>query len=142
VLLERSAGAVIFRFDQNHQPLYLLLQKTDGKWDFPKGNIERGEKTEETVRREIAEETGVTTLDFLPNFKESIHIFYRRDKQLVSKWIAFFLTKTVEEKVKISWEHQDFAWLSYVEAESTLSYAQSKKVLRKVTNYLRLKGNV
>ncbi|GAI42981.1 unnamed protein product, partial [marine sediment metagenome] len=45
--LEKSAGAVIFsRSDKKIE--YLLLHYQAGHWDFPKGNIEKGEKLEET----------------------------------------------------------------------------------------------
>ncbi|HEY0011175.1 MAG TPA: NUDIX domain-containing protein [Candidatus Paceibacterota bacterium] len=34
-------------------------------WFFPKGHVEEGEDEEETARREIAEETGLTELEYL-----------------------------------------------------------------------------
>jgi 8-oxo-dGTP pyrophosphatase MutT (NUDIX family) len=37
----------------------------DGSWLFPKGHVEEGETLEETARREILEETGLTDLEFI-----------------------------------------------------------------------------
>ena len=68
----RSAGAIVFR-----GPFYLLLHYQSGHWDFPKGGIEKGEKTEETVRREVREETGIADLEFIPGFKKTIHFVYQ-----------------------------------------------------------------
>ena len=55
---EKSAGAVIFRME-NGEPYYLLLRYYSGHWEFAKGHIEEGESNEETVKREIEEETGI-----------------------------------------------------------------------------------
>ena len=79
---ERSAGAVVFRKTKSGR-VYLLIQHpgkpngrvhkpTQGHWDFPKGHIESGEKTEDTVRREVQEETGIIAIDILAGFKETI----------------------------------------------------------------------
>jgi len=71
---ETSAGAVIFR-KENNEIYYLLLHYESGHWDFPKGNIEEGEKEEETVKREAAEETGVEDIKIVEGFKEWIKYF-------------------------------------------------------------------
>ncbi len=77
--IERSAGAVVFRKEKGNIS-YLLLHYQAGHWDFPKGNIERGEKMEETVKREIKEETGIEDIEFIPGFKETIKYSYFRPK--------------------------------------------------------------
>ena len=58
---EKSCGAVIFRV--GNATKYLLLHYEAGHWDFVKGHSEKGESEEETVRREILEETGLRTTD-------------------------------------------------------------------------------
>lgn len=144
MLVERSAGAVVFRRDiqdSREEILFLLLQKPSGKWDFPKGNMEKGEPTQTTVLREVAEETGIAGLTLLPKFKETFHVFYRREEGLISKWIVFLLAETRQEHVKLSSEHESFSWLPYQQAVGTVSYPQSKKVLRRAHGYLKLKGH-
>jgi len=58
---EKSAGAVVFYLNKENLPVFLLLQNTLKKtyWEFPKGKIEENEDIEETVKREIEEETGL-----------------------------------------------------------------------------------
>src|SRR3989344_1806324 len=76
---EKSAGAIIFRKDKE-EIKYLLLQykfKTI-YWDFPKGNVEEKEKDEDTVKREIKEETGIESIEILPEFKEKVNYFYKK----------------------------------------------------------------
>ena len=86
---EKSAGAVIFKpFKQGNK--YLLLHYEAKHWDFPKGHIEKGEKEEDTVRREVKEETGIEKIDILKGFKENIHYFYKFEGRLMSKDVVFF----------------------------------------------------
>ena len=49
-------------FIENQEGLVLMQQRTHpyGKWGLPGGLMELGESTEETLRREIFEETGLT----------------------------------------------------------------------------------
>ena len=138
--VERSAGAVVFRVTKDNQAVFLLLQKPSGKWDFPKGNIEKGEPTLQTVEREVAEETGVVKINILPDFKETIKVFYRFEGEFVRKWIAFFLAETSQAKIRISFQHQDFAWMPFEQAVKTVSYPQSRRILRRAQSYLKLRG--
>ena len=145
--VERSAGAVIFRESKRGRE-YLLLhhQSMDhhrtarpvstGHWSFPKGHVEKGETTTETVRREVKEETGITKLEFIPDFKKTIRYFVNYDGQKRLKFVAFFLAKTSEKKIIISFEHQGFAWLSYEQAIITATYPSDKQVLEAAETFI------
>ncbi len=149
----RSAGAVVFREDKKtKERLYLLLQHPDadsthagkletGHWDFPKGHLEKGERTEDTVRREVCEETGIRELTFVPGFKATIRYFVSYTGKRTLKFVAYFLARTKEEKVAISDEHQSYEWLSYAKAHARLTYRNAKDVLKRAHDYL-LEGGV
>ena len=137
--VERSAGAVIFRESKEGRK-YLLLhhqaienkrasKPVTGHWSFPKGHIEKGESTEETVRREVKEETGITELEFIPGFKGTIRYFVNYDGEKRLKFVAFFLCRTAQKKIIISHEHQGFVWLPYKDALKIVTYPSDKKVL-------------
>jgi bis(5'-nucleosidyl)-tetraphosphatase len=70
IAFEKSAGAVVFR-KTDKGIKYLLLKYRNGHWDFPKGHIENGETEEETMRREVREETGIDDLKIVPGFIEN-----------------------------------------------------------------------
>lgn len=133
---EASAGAVIFRREKN-EVKYLVLHyryKTD-YWDFPKGNIEKGEIEEETVRREVKEETGIEDIEFVFGFKERVSYFYRRGGQTIFKQVTYYLAETKVTDVKISGEHIGYEWVDYQEAMNRLK-ENSKKVLKKANQFL------
>ncbi|SFJ80557.1 NUDIX hydrolase [Myroides guanonis] len=66
-LVYNSKGEVLFIF-------------RNGKWDLPKGGIERDEIIEDTAIREVEEETGVTGLKIERKLQKTYHIFKRNGK--------------------------------------------------------------
>jgi len=60
----------------------------NGKWDLPKGGIEKREEIDETAIREVEEETGVTGLKIVQKLQKTYHVFKRngRYKLKVTHW--------------------------------------------------------
>ena len=132
---ERSAGAVVCR-EAAHGRMYLLLQNA-GRWDFPKGGVEKGESELQTVMREVEEETGLKDLRMVPGFRKVVEYFYRRDGKNIHKQVVYLLAMSVDDKVKISFEHQGFGWFPYNEALGRASYDNSKMTLQEAEKFLR-----
>lgn len=142
---ETSAGAVIFR-RENNEVYYLLLHYASGHWDFPRGIIEEGEKEEETMRREVKEETGIEEVKIMEGFKEYIKYFYRNTYGLeeaekskapwVLKIVTYCLAETKNKEVKISFEHRGYKWLAYEQALEQLTFKNAKEILEKANNFL------
>jgi len=145
---EISAGAVIFRRD-NDEISYLLLHYQSGHWGFPKGHIEEGESEEETIKREIKEETGIEDIKIIEGFKEQIKYVFRRTYSLkekdkkhapwVFKIVDFRLAETKTKKVKISFEHIGYKWLPYEQAFEQLTFKNAREILKKAHCYLTRK---
>jgi 8-oxo-dGTP pyrophosphatase MutT (NUDIX family) len=131
---EKSAGAVVFRDGPNGREYLLLLNA--GRWDFPKGGVEKGESELQTVLREVKEETGLKSFAIVPGFRRVIEYFYRRDSKNVHKQVVYLLAKTSEDKVSISFEHQGYAWYAYREAVKKASYDNSKKTLEAAESFV------
>jgi 8-oxo-dGTP pyrophosphatase MutT (NUDIX family) len=132
---ETSAGAVIFR--KNGEIKFLVLQYGGGYWDFSRGHIEQGESEEETARREIAEETGLKDLEFIPGFREKTFWFFRKEGQTIYKEAIILLAKTTTDKITISSEHQDYKWLNYEEAMKVMTFKNAKAILEKANKFLK-----
>ena len=128
---ERSAGAVLFS-ETDSGKIFLLLNYPSGHWDFVKGNIEKGESLQQTVIREIREETGITDVEFIDGFEDKIEYHYQRDGNLVHKEVVFFLAKTKTTNVKISYEHLGFVWLGFDDALKKATYKNARDIMNKI----------
>lgn len=137
--IERSAGAIIFR-KEGGKIFYFLLHYQSGHWDFPKGNIEKGEKLEDTVKREVKEETGIDDIKFVPGFKETIKYFYRLKGKVIFKTVVFYLVETKTKEVKISWEHIGYKWLPYDQALKQITFKNAKEIIKRANDFLPEKG--
>jgi len=142
----KSAGAIIFRKEKRIIK-YLLIcygRKEKFWWDFPRGEIKKGESEEEAARREIFEETGIRDLEFLPNFHESYKYFFHSHKpedkkRLIFKENIIYLAAIETKEVKLSFEHHDFAWLPFEKALERLTFKNSKEILKKAHHFLSAK---
>lgn len=154
---EKSVGAIIFR-KENGINYYLLLHypsrnRRGGHWEFSKGHVEEGEKEEETMRREVQEETGIKDLKIIPGFKKYTKYFFRQYEEKVPesakkkgktpwvfKLVVFFIVETNTKEIKISPEHKGFAWLPIEDAVKKTTFKNSKILLREANDYILKRG--
>ncbi len=132
---EKSAGIVLFRNDSDKNE-FLLLNYPQGHWDFVKGKIEQNETSYETALRETREETGITNIEFIDGFEESVEYDFRFRKEDIHKKVIFFLAKTDEKNIKLSHEHNDYLWLEYSDALKKTTFENAKNVLTKANEFL------
>jgi 8-oxo-dGTP pyrophosphatase MutT (NUDIX family) len=139
MLMERSAGAVIFSIKYPRDVNFLLLKYSAGHWDFPKGNIEKWEDETQAACREIREETGIDSVVFLKGFQRKVTYNYRREQNLVHKEVIFFLAKADSQKVTLSNEHIAYSWNRFDNALSKLTYKTAKDILINANDFLKNK---
>jgi bis(5'-nucleosidyl)-tetraphosphatase len=137
MLLERSAGAVLFSIKYSRNVFFLLLRYSAGHWDFPKGNIEDGEDEVQAACREIREETGIENVIFLEGFNKKVEYNYRRHRNVIHKEVVFFLAKTDSQRVILSNEHIAYSWTDFDSALAKLTYMTAKDILVKAQDYLK-----
>lgn len=133
---EKSAGVIVYRQEKDTRK-YLLLHYEEGHWDFVKGNIEKNETEIATLTREANEEACLTDLEIIPNFKEKLSYFFKRDNELVSKEVIFYLAKTKQTDIRLSKEHIGYKWVSFENSLKQLTYKNAQEVLRKAEGFLR-----
>jgi 8-oxo-dGTP pyrophosphatase MutT (NUDIX family) len=128
---EHSAGGVVFRVDAG-QALFLLIRDSYQNWGFPKGHIEQGEQPDQAARREVAEETGLSELAIRGSI-DTIDWYFRFRGQLIHKSCQFFLMESLEAATSPQRNEGITAcrWIAFDEAESLISYANAREVLRR-----------
>ncbi|MFX1356847.1 MAG: bis(5'-nucleosyl)-tetraphosphatase [Promethearchaeota archaeon] len=129
---EKSIAAVIF-----HEKKYLLLKYGLGHWGLVKGHIEVGESNEDTIMRELQEETGITDANIIEGFKEKYDYYFEFQGQKIHKYVDCYLIKTNTKEVKLSYEHDDYIWLPLKEAIIRATFNNTKILLKKANSYQR-----
>lgn len=127
---EFSVAAIVF-----HKKEYLLLKYGLGHWEFVKGHKEENESNEQTILRELEEETSITDAEIVNGFKEKYDYFFTFRGQKIHKRVACYLIKSNTKDVEISYEHEDFVWLSFPQALTQLTYNNAKMLLKKAKEF-------
>ncbi|MFA7446590.1 MAG: NUDIX domain-containing protein [Flavobacteriaceae bacterium] len=73
--VEKAAGGLVY--SQKGEILFIFR---NGKWDLPKGGIEKNERKKEAAIREVEEETGIRKLRIIEKLDKTYHIFKRNGK--------------------------------------------------------------
>lgn len=73
--VEKAAGGLVY--NKKGEILFIFR---NGKWDLPKGGVEKKEKKKEAAMREVEEETGVGKLKIIEKLEKTYHIFKRGGK--------------------------------------------------------------
>ena len=98
----------------------LILQNADfkeeaGRWGVPAGKVEPGEAPEETVRRELFEETGISVE---PYAVESLGTLYIRKPYVQYVYHLFQIALEQMPEVRLSKEHVQAHWATSKELKS------------------------
>jgi len=138
-----SAGIIIFRKTRDGLK-FLLMYQGRGYWNFPKGKIEKEERSWQTALREVQEETGLkeSELKLVGNFKTFERFFYRRGREKIFKVVILYLAQTEQKQVQVlSREHSGYGWFQPAEAKKMLAkHPDSVKIVQKAYNFLRNRG--
>lgn len=109
---ERSAGGVVIGPGGR-----IVLVRRRTSWLFPKGHVEPGETDEEAARREIAEETGITDLEYLDDLGEYKRPQMDENEQDtdVIREIKMYLFGTFQTELNPTTEIEEAMWVPYRE---------------------------
>ena len=124
---EKSCGAVVFRTKNERLQILLIRHVNGGHWAFPKGHVEKGETEEQTAKREILEETGLTVI--LDNRYRQV-VTYSPKKDVV-KDVVYFVAHAPSE-VKAVAQESEISQVRWVDADKAVEYVSfdnDKKVL-------------
>ena len=118
-LIEAAGGLV------KHKNNTTLMIFRNGKWDLPKGRIEKDEIIIDAAVREVREETGVSDLIVVKPIEETLHIFRRNNKYRLKKTYWYLMHSNCHNTlVPQSLEGiEKAAWLTDEEVQNCLKNA-------------------
>jgi len=107
--VQKAGGGLVY--NKNGDVLFIFR---NGKWDLPKGGIEKGEEIEYTALREVEEETGVSKLLISNKLQKTYHIFRRNGKYKLKITHWFEMTSDFEGTPQPQAEEgiEKVAWLN------------------------------
>jgi len=107
-----AAGGVVSNSDNK-----ILFIHRLGKWDLPKGKIEKGESNDEAALREVEEECGITQLEIIKFINSTYHIYIDRDGTNILKTTFWYQMRyrgtkapipQIEEGInEVSWKNEE-----------------------------------
>ena len=131
-----SAGGVAYRHDAATNSVFIALIATHGgqRWQLPKGSRESGESSLETAVREVAEETGIESVQ--EAFLQTIDYWYwdtyqKEVPELVHKLVDFYLLRMIGgELTDSSYEVDAVGWFTVEEALRRMTFEGEKLVVQ------------
>jgi 8-oxo-dGTP pyrophosphatase MutT (NUDIX family) len=133
--LQFSAGGVAYRERDAQLEVALISVGDDGRWQLPKGLIDKGESTEDAAVREVREEAGIDTEVVERLDKVEYWYFWKEDDQRVRyhKYVYFYLLRYKSGDVR---DHDDEVnearWVSIDDAIKMIAFDGEKKIVEKV----------
>ncbi len=150
---EFSAGGVVLRRMQGRWWVAAIepqgrrkpggVKRTPARvFALPKGNVDTGEKPEQTAIREVREETGVDA-DLVSKLSDIKYIYMRTwgDRQRVFKVVSFYLLMYRGGRIGhiapvMRREVREAMWLPLEEAPRKLSYRGEREVMKLAQSYV------
>lgn len=108
ITINKAGGGLV----ENNKGQILFIYR-NGKWDLPKGGIEKNETIEETSIREVEEETGCKYLKITNPLQKTYHIFKRNGeyKLKVTFWFAMTTDYTGELQGQLEEGIEKVVWV-------------------------------
>jgi 8-oxo-dGTP pyrophosphatase MutT (NUDIX family) len=134
--METSCGVVLVNYGA-----VLLLQYPQGHWDLPKGHVEDDDNDRvATMRRELAEETGISDVTVLNGFEERSEYGFRHKGKRKTKEVYWYVAETETMEVNLSHEHRGYLWLDWDQALETITHDETRSVVRLAQRFVELYG--
>jgi len=134
---EFSSGGIVLKEEKKGVSI-LLIKDSYGRWAWPKGKIDKGEKAASAALREVKEETGLEGLDLIGELGRTEY-FYKREGKLIFKTVFFYLMLLKgRSELKIQRDEiQDGRWLDVKSAQKLLNYKGARELLENALSMYR-----
>jgi 8-oxo-dGTP pyrophosphatase MutT (NUDIX family) len=113
---------------KNSSAKILLLKHQQGYWDFPGGRVNPDETPEQTLLREVKEETGLTNLNDIKARSMVLSPIQIKCPDKQTHGLIFWYhtcTHMQDTTIRLSDEHTDYWWANPGEVITTLSLPET-----------------
>jgi hydroxymethylpyrimidine pyrophosphatase-like HAD family hydrolase len=103
-----AAGGIVY----NEKSEILFIYRL-GKWDLPKGKVEKGESFDDAAIREVEEETGYSNLKLEKFINSTYHIYTERNGERILKnthWYKMNYSGTQKGKPQLEEGITELSW--------------------------------
>jgi len=120
-----AAGGLVF-----NNKSQILIIKRDGKWDLPKGKVEKNEKIKTAAIREVEEECGVSNLEIIKKITKTYHSYNFRNKDVFKTTYWYLMNYKGNEILKPQTEEgiTEVKWLDINKLNEVLSNTHTSLV--------------
>jgi 8-oxo-dGTP pyrophosphatase MutT (NUDIX family) len=129
-VIEAAGGLV-----KNKKGEYLFIFR-NGKWDLPKGKIEKKEGIKEAAIREVEEECGIGGLKIIKELESTYHTYHQEEKAILKRTYWFEMLCEDESKLVPQTEEgiTDVKWLSKNKLEQVTenTFESIKEVMKNI----------
>ncbi len=132
VVHQTSAGGIGYKRHRDGIRVAIVSVGDRGRWQLPKGIVERNETPESAAIRETREEAGIS--GEIEAALDRVEYWYAGDydgkRVRFHKIVHFFLLRYISGDVgDHDFEVNESRWVTFDEARSMLSFASERKVL-------------
>lgn len=130
--LQTSAGGVAYRKKGGGVAVAIISVGDAGRWQLPKGIVDKDEATEDAAMREVREEAGITT-EMVGLIDKIEYWYFSKDRGArvrYHKFVYFYLLKYVSGDVR-DHDHEvsEARWVMIDDAVEMLAFDGEKKVV-------------
>lgn len=97
----------------------LLVIKRLGKWDLPKGKLDKGESIDAAALREVQEECGIDDLKIIRPLAVTWHTYERNGKDHLKRTDWFLMTASADKQLtpQIEEDIEEVRWMTNEEVD-------------------------
>jgi 8-oxo-dGTP pyrophosphatase MutT (NUDIX family) len=133
-----SAGGIVVRYEDGRPQLVIGSRRRERDartWTLPKGTPKRGESTEETAVREVAEETGLEVRITGP--LDAIEYWFVQSGTRIHKTVHYFLMEPIGGDLsRHDREFDQVRWIAFDEANSVLTFETERALVARAADVI------
>lgn len=129
-----AAGGLV---TNDHQEILMIFRL--GKWDLPKGKVEKGEDIAQAACREVEEECGLENVEVKTFFMNTYHIYYFKERWVLKNTFWFLMTNNTPQNDLIPQIEEDISEVCWFDRNALQVALQNTypNIKTLIDNYLK-----